>query len=59
MEQLTAEKLVQKPATRGGLELVWEEVGDNHLGDCEKMQLAGFAAIAFYFRELRGEEQTS
>lgn len=56
LEQLTAEKLVQKPATRGGLELVWEEVGDNHLGDCEKMQLAAFAAVAFHFREMQEEQ---
>lgn len=59
MEQLTAEKLVQKQALRGGLEMIWEEVAENHLGDCEKMQCAGFAAVAFHFRELQEEEQAA
>ena len=44
MRQLTAEKLVEKMNARGAVESVWHQVHrDNHLGDCEKMQLvAGY-----------------
>ncbi len=42
--QLTAEKLVEKKNQRGHTEQVWHRIRrDNHLGDCEKMQLvAGY-----------------
>ncbi len=44
LRQLTAEKLVEKTNPRGVVESVWHQVHrDNHLGDCEKMQLvAGY-----------------
>ena len=39
IEQLTDEHLVERPSVRGNVELVWERARNNHLGDCEKMQL--------------------
>ncbi len=38
--QLTREKVVEKKNARGIPEQVWHQIHrDNHLGDCEKMQL--------------------
>ena len=40
IQQLTAERLVEKKNARGVPEFVWHRIRrDNHLGDCEKMQL--------------------
>jgi len=39
IEQLTDEHLAERPSLRGNVELVWERARNNHLGDCEKMQL--------------------
>jgi hypothetical protein len=50
LEQLTAEKLVERPGERG-LERVWEPVGPNHLGDCEKMQLVAEHLVSFFLQD--------
>ncbi|MEI6568920.1 MAG: terminase gpA endonuclease subunit, partial [Verrucomicrobiota bacterium] len=40
IQQLTAERLVERKNARGVPEFVWHRIRrDNHLGDCEKMQL--------------------
>jgi phage terminase large subunit GpA-like protein len=44
--QLTKEKLVEKKNQRGIPEQVWHQTGrDNHLGDCEKLQLVGYIVV--------------
>ena len=48
IEQLTAERLVERNLPRGGIEFVWETSRDNHLGDCEKMQLVFWDVVAPY-----------
>ena len=48
IEQLTAERLVERNLPRGGIEFVWETSRNNHLGDCEKMQLVFWDVVAPY-----------
>ena len=44
-KQITDEKLTEVPKG-DGVELVWEDTNNNHMGDCEKMQLILFARFA-------------
>jgi len=57
IEQLTAERLVERNLPRGGIEFVWETSKDNHLGDCEKMQLVFWDVVAPYVRSEEPEEE--
>jgi len=50
IDQLTAERLVERTSPRGGIEFVWESSRDNHLGDCEKMQLVFWDLVAPHVR---------
>lgn len=56
LRQLTAEKLVERTNARGVAETAWHQIHkDNHLGDCEKMQLvAGYLIAA----QLKAKPQT-
>lgn len=44
--QMTGERLAEKRNERGYMEMVWDETGPNHLGDCEKKQLVMAHMIA-------------
>jgi len=57
IEQLTAERLVERTSPRGGIEFVWESSRDNHLGDCEKMQLVFWDLVAPHVKLEEPEEQ--
>lgn len=43
--QLTGERMVERKLRFGQRELVWEKVGPNHLGDCEKLVLVALENI--------------
>ena len=57
IEQLTAERLVERTSPRGGIEFVWESSRDNHLGDCEKMQLVFWDLVAPHVRLEEPEDE--
>ena len=57
IEQLTAERLVERNLPRGGIEFVWETSRNNHLGDCEKMQLVFWDVVAPYVRLNEPEDE--
>ena len=57
IDQLTAERLVERTSPRGGIEFVWESSRDNHLGDCEKMQLVFWDLVAPHVRLEEPEDE--